>query len=79
MDGYITMASHRLNQIVKILTIVTTIFVPLSFLAGVYGMSFEYIPELQFRYAYFILLGTMATIATALVVVMWRKGWIGRE
>jgi len=79
MDGYITMASHRLNQIVKILTIVTTIFVPLSFLAGVYGMNFEYIPELRFRYSYFILLGAMATIATALVVVMWRKGWLGRE
>jgi magnesium transporter len=78
MDGYITMASHHLNQIVKILTIVTTIFVPLSFLAGVYGMNFEYIPELRFRYAYFVLLGVMATIATALVLVMRRRGWLGR-
>ena len=78
MDGYITMASHRLNQIVKILTIVTTIFVPLTFLAGIYGMNFEYIPELKFRYAYFILLGVMAAVATGLVLLMRRKGWLGR-
>lgn len=78
MDGYITLASHRLNQIVKILTIVTTIFVPLSFLAGVYGMNFEYMPELRVRGAYFILLGIMAAITAALVGVMYRKGWLGR-
>lgn len=79
MDGYITLASHRLNQIVKILTIVTTIFVPLSFLAGIYGMNFEYMPELRFRGAYFALLGVMATIATSLVWLMYRRGWLGRE
>jgi magnesium transporter len=79
MDGYITMASHRLNHIVKILTIVTTIFVPLSFMAGVYGMNFEYMPELQMRYAYFVLLGLMACIVAGVLVILRRKGWLGRD
>jgi len=76
MDGYITMASHRLNHIVKVLTIVTTVFVPLSFMAGVYGMNFEYMPELKLRYAYFVLLGVMATAAGTLLFVLYRKGWL---
>jgi magnesium transporter len=79
MDGYITMASHRLNHIVKILTIVTTIFVPLSFMAGIYGMNFEYMPELQMRYAYFVLLGVMACIVVGVLQILRRKGWLGRE
>jgi magnesium transporter len=76
MDGYITMASHRLNQIVKTLTIVTTIFVPLSFLAGVYGMNFEYMPELGFRYGYFVVLGLMAVVAGGALFAMYRWGWM---
>jgi magnesium transporter len=79
MDGYITMASHRLNQIVKVLTIVTTIFVPLSFMAGVYGMNFAYMPELELRYGYFILLGLMASVVCGLLLLLYRKGWLGRE
>jgi magnesium transporter len=78
MDGYITMASHRLNQVVKTLTIVTTLFVPLSFLAGVYGMNFRYMPELEFRYGYFGALGLMALLAAGTLLVMYRQGWIGR-
>lgn len=76
MDGYITMASHRLNHIVKVLTIVTTIFVPLSFMAGLYGMNFENMPELQFRYGYVGLLGLMALTAGSLIFMLYRKGWI---
>ncbi|MEZ5289972.1 MAG: magnesium/cobalt transporter CorA [Vicinamibacterales bacterium] len=77
MDGYITMASHRLNQIVKILTIVTTVFVPLSFIAGVYGMNFDYIPELHLPYGYFVALFLMISTAVGALVLMYRKGWIG--
>ncbi len=76
IDGYISLASHRLNNIMKLLTIVTAIFVPLSFLAGIYGMNFEYMPELKSRFAYFALLGAMATIATTLLVVFRRKRWL---
>jgi magnesium transporter len=76
IDGYISLASHRLNNIIKILTIITAIFVPLSFLAGIYGMNFEYMPELKSREGYFILLGIMATIATTLVLLFHRKRWL---
>ena len=76
IEGYISLASHRLNNIMKILTIVTAIFVPLSFLAGVYGMNFEYMPELKSHTGYFVLLGVMATIATVLLLVFRRKRWL---
>jgi len=79
MDGYITLASHRLNNIVKILTIVTTIFVPLSFLAGVYGMNFENMPELRSQNGYFIVLGVMGFAALGAVLLMRRLGWMGER
>lgn len=76
IEGYISLASHRLNNIMKILTIVTAIFVPLSFLAGVYGMNFEYMPELKSHTGYFVLLGVMGAIAAVLLMVFWRKRWL---
>lgn len=76
INGYISITGHRLNQIMKILTIVTTIFLPLTLLVGVYGMNFEYIPELKIKYAYFFLLGVMVTIATFLLLVFRRLRWI---
>lgn len=75
-DGYISVASHRLNQIMKVLTVVMAIFVPLSFLAGIYGMNFEYMPELHSRSGYFILLGLMFTIAGGLLTIFYRKKWL---
>ncbi len=76
IEGYISLASHRLNNIMKILTIVTAIFVPLSFLAGIYGMNFEYMPELKSHTGYFVLLGVMAAIATVLLLVFRKKRWL---
>jgi magnesium transporter len=76
IDGHISLASHRLNNIIKVLTIVTAVFVPLSFLAGIYGMNFENMPELKARHGYFILLGIMASIATILVLTFRRKRWL---
>ena len=76
IEGYISVSSHRLNQIMKILTIVTAIFIPLGFLAGLYGMNFEVIPELKYRYGYFVLIGIMATIATVLMIIFRRKKWL---
>lgn len=75
-DGYISVASHRLNQIMKVLTVVMSIFVPLSFLAGIYGMNFEYMPELHSRSGYFILLGIMVSIVVVLLTVFYRKKWL---
>ncbi len=76
IEGYISLASHRLNNIMKILTIVTAIFVPLSFLAGIYGMNFDNMPELKSRDGYYVLLGVMATIATILLLVFRRRRWL---
>ena len=76
IDGYISLASHRLNNIMKVLTIVTVIFVPLSFLAGIYGMNFEYMPELKSHSGYFMLLGVMSTIVATLLFVFRRKRWL---
>ena len=60
----------------KILTIITAIFVPLSFLAGIYGMNFENMPELHSKSGYFITLGIMGFIATALLLLFRRKRWL---
>lgn len=76
IDSYISIASHRLNQIMKILTIITAIFVPLGFLAGVYGMNFENMPELHSRSGYFILLSVMAGIAVTLLLIFRKMRWL---
>ncbi len=76
VDSYISLASHRLNHIMQVLTIVTVIFVPLTFLAGIYGMNFEHIPELKYRYSYFILLGVMLLVTTSLLVFFRKKKWL---
>ena len=75
-EGYISIASHRLNQIMKVLTVVMSIFVPLSFLAGIYGMNFENMPELHSQSGYFILLGLMLAIAVLLLTIFYRKKWL---
>jgi magnesium transporter len=75
-DGYISVASHHLNQIMKILTVVMAIFVPLSFLAGIYGMNFENMPELHSRSGYFILLSVMGVIAVFLLALFRKKRWL---
>ena len=76
VDGYISISSHQLNITMRVLTVITAIFVPLGFLAGLYGMNFAYIPELGYHYGYFVLLGVMAVIATSLIWLFRRKGWM---
>ncbi len=76
IEGYISVASHRLNEIMKVLTIVTVIFVPLSFLAGIYGMNFANMPELQARFGYFIVLAIMLCIVGGLLIFFRRKRWL---
>ncbi len=75
VDSYISITSHKLNMTMRVLTIITAIFVPLSFLAGLYGMNFSYMPELEYKYSYPLLLLTMATITTSLFVYFRRKRW----
>ncbi|REJ80234.1 MAG: metal transporter [Acidobacteria bacterium] len=76
VNGYLSLSAHRLNQIMQTLTIVTVIFVPITFMAGIYGMNFEYIPELGFRYGYFFLLGAMVLVVAGLLVLLHRRGWL---
>ena len=66
---------HRLNEVMKTLTILSVIFIPLTFLAGIYGMNFENIPELKFKYGYFILLGVMILVTFGAVWYFKRKKW----
>ena len=75
-DGYLGMSSHQLNRVMQLLTIITVIFVPLTFMAGIYGMNFEYIPELSFKAGYFVLLGVMLFLAVLQVIYFRRKRWL---
>ena len=76
MDGYISLASHRLNTIMKVLTVVASIFIPLTFFAGIYGMNFEHMPELHYRYAYYVLLGVLLVIGLGLAALFRWKKWL---
>ena len=74
-DLYLSEISFKMNQVMQVLAIITTIFVPLSFLAGLYGMNFENIPELHNPYGYYILLGVMFLIFLGSLFFFKRKGW----
>lgn len=76
-EAYLSNVSHRSNEIMKVLTLMASIFIPLTFIAGVYGMNFEYIPELAVRSAYFIVWGVMIAVAIFMVFFFRRRGWIG--
>lgn len=76
MDLYLSSVSNRMNEIMKVLTIIASIFIPLTFLAGVYGMNFENMPELGIPWAYPALLGVMAALGLGLVVFFKRRGWL---
>ncbi len=75
-DGYLGISSHRLNRVMQILTIITVIFVPLTFLAGIYGMNFENMPELSTRTGYFVVIGIMFVIAVMQLIYFRRKRWV---
>lgn len=75
IDSYISITSHQLNNTMRVLTVITAVFVPLSFLAGVYGMNFEHMPELHFRYAYYVLIAAMILISVGLITFFKRKQW----
>ena len=76
-DLYMSAVSNRMNEVMKVLTIMASFFIPITFVAGVYGMNFEVIPELKWRYAYACFWGICAIIVVALLFYFYRKGWIG--
>lgn len=75
IDGYLSSVSHNLNQVMKLLTMITTIFVPLTFIVGVYGMNFEHMPELRWRYGYFAILALTLLTGAAMFAWFRKKGW----
>ena len=79
MNTYLSVVSNRMNEVMKVLTIMASIFIPLTFVAGIYGMNFDHMPELHVKSAYPLLLIAMGITAVGMVVYFWRKGWIGRR
>lgn len=75
MDMYMTTLSNKMNEVMKVLTIMASIFIPLTFLAGIYGMNFDNMPELHYKYSYFILLGVMLLVVLAMVYYFRKKKW----
>lgn len=75
-DGYLSVTSQRLNEVMKVLTIFATIMLPLTFVVGIYGMNFEYIPELSWRYGYFAVWGVMIAIAVGMLWFFRRRRWL---
>ena len=76
LDVYLSTNSNRMNSVMKTLTIFSAIFMPLTFIAGIYGMNFDNIPELRTRTGYFWTLGGMASLGTIMVVYFRRRGWM---
>lgn len=76
LNIYNTTVSNRLNEIMKVLTIFAAIFIPLTFMAGIYGTNFEYLPELHYKYSYFIFWGVMLLVAGVMLRFFRRKGWL---
>jgi magnesium transporter len=76
LDIYLSSVSHRLNEVMKVLTMIATIFIPLTFMAGVYGMNFKYMPELEWRWGYPSLWGAMLTVGILMLIYFRRKNWL---
>jgi magnesium transporter len=75
-DLYLSNVSNKMNEIMKVLTIIATIFIPLTFIAGIYGMNFEYIPELKFHWGYFVVWIIMIIIGAGMAVFFRKKKWL---
>lgn len=76
LNMYNSNVSNRMNDIMKVLTIFAAIFIPLTFIAGIYGTNFEYLPELRFKYSYFVFWGVMLMVAFSMLIFFRRKKWL---
>jgi len=75
-DTYLSVVSNRMNEVMKVLTIIATIFIPLTFIAGIYGMNFKFMPELEWRWAYFAVWIVILVVAVFMVIFFRRKKWL---
>jgi magnesium transporter len=76
MNGRISVASHCLNQIMKVLTTVTVVYLPLTLLVGIYGRNFGHMPELKFENVHFVLFGVMGVIVADLLLLFRKMRWL---
>jgi magnesium transporter len=76
VDLYMTTVSNRMNEVMKVLTVIATIFIPLTFVVGVYGMNFDYMPELHWHNGYYITWGVMGGVVLAMLAMFRYKHWI---
>lgn len=76
LDIYLSSISNRMNEVMKVLTIIATIFIPLTTITGIYGMNFKFMPELNWHYGYFLVLGLMVFIGLAMLSFFRKKKWI---
>ncbi len=76
LDAYLSSASNRLNDVMKTLTVMATVFMPMTFVVGVYGMNFEYMPELHWRFGYLGVWAVLVVIPVAMVILFRRRGWL---
>ncbi len=76
LDMYMSHESNRMNEVMKVLTIIATVFIPLTFIAGLYGMNFEYMPELRIPWAYPAVLALMAVVGVIMFVFFKRRHWL---
>ncbi|ASS49152.1 MAG: magnesium and cobalt transport protein CorA [Candidatus Fluviicola riflensis] len=83
LDGltnlYYATQGQKMNEIMKVLTVISAVFIPLTFIVGVYGMNFKYMPELNWRYGYFYAIGFMFILASSLIFVFYKRGWLRRN
>jgi len=79
LEAYLTVQSNRMNEVMKTLTLISTVMLPITFIAGLYGMNFEHMPELRTRWGYPATLLLMAAVAGAIIAWFWRKGWLGNK
>lgn len=79
MNTYLSVVANRTNEVMKVLTVMASIFIPLTFIAGIYGMNFDNMPELHVRWAYPAVWVAMLGTAGGMLVYFWRKGWLGRH
>src|SRR3989338_4839600 len=76
LEIYLSSISNRLNEVMKVLTIISTIFIPLTFITSLYGMNFRFMPELDWRYGYFVTLGIMIIVVGFMLYYFKRKRWL---
>jgi magnesium transporter len=75
LDMYLSAISNRMNEVMKVLTVIATIFIPLTFIVGIYGMNFRYMPELTWKWGYFVILAVMAIVGTGMAIYFKKKDW----